>query len=120
MDEGTREVPAVSGEAAAGPQDPEELRREIEHTREELGDTVEALAYKADVKAQAKERVEEAKAGAAQKRDEVVSKVKRATPGSAQAGAESATRAVRGNPVPAALAGAFAAGLLAGRMLARR
>ena len=38
---------------------PEELRRDIEQTREQLGDTVDALAYKADVKSRAKENVEE-------------------------------------------------------------
>ena len=38
-----------------------DLRREIERTRAELGATVEALSQKADVKAQAKERVELAK-----------------------------------------------------------
>jgi Protein of unknown function (DUF3618) len=31
-------------------QSPEELRREIERTREELGETVDALSHKADVK----------------------------------------------------------------------
>jgi ElaB/YqjD/DUF883 family membrane-anchored ribosome-binding protein len=31
-------------------QTPEELRREIERTRRELGDTVDALSHKADVK----------------------------------------------------------------------
>jgi hypothetical protein len=31
-------------------QTPEEIRREIEQTRRELGDTVDALAQKADVK----------------------------------------------------------------------
>ncbi|MFJ9342072.1 DUF3618 domain-containing protein [Streptomyces sp. NPDC101733] len=35
---------------------PAELRERIERTREELGRTVEALAVKADVKAQAKEK----------------------------------------------------------------
>jgi hypothetical protein len=35
--------------------DPEEIREEIEATREDLGETVEALAAKADVKAQAKQ-----------------------------------------------------------------
>jgi len=43
------------------PDDPDALRREIEHTRRDLGDTVEALAQKADVKSQVKERVEERK-----------------------------------------------------------
>jgi hypothetical protein len=36
-------------------QTPEELRREIERTRRELGETVDALSHKADVK----ERVSE-------------------------------------------------------------
>jgi hypothetical protein len=44
------------------PTDPEQIRAEIEATREELGDTVEALAAKADVKAHARERIERAKA----------------------------------------------------------
>lgn len=35
------------------PDDPEQLRTEIEQTREHLGDTVDQLAAKADVKAQA-------------------------------------------------------------------
>jgi ElaB/YqjD/DUF883 family membrane-anchored ribosome-binding protein len=53
-------------QGTAGPQvttgqDPEQLREEIEATRQELGDTVEALAAKADVKALAHEKVERAK-----------------------------------------------------------
>ncbi|MFF1411935.1 DUF3618 domain-containing protein [Streptomyces sp. NPDC058289] len=40
----------------------EELRDRIEHTRDELGQTVEALAAKADVKARAKEKAADAKA----------------------------------------------------------
>ena len=39
------------------PDDPEQLRQDIEHTREQLGETVEALVAKADVKAQAKDKV---------------------------------------------------------------
>jgi hypothetical protein len=35
-------------------QTPEELRREIERTRRELGDTVDALSHKADVKERVK------------------------------------------------------------------
>jgi len=45
--------------------DPEQIRREIEATREQLGDTVEALAAKADVKALAHEKIERAKASLA-------------------------------------------------------
>jgi len=38
-------------------QDPDAIRREIEQTRERMGDTVEAIGYKADVPARTKERV---------------------------------------------------------------
>lgn len=41
--------------------EPEEIRREIETKRDELADTAAALAYKADVKARAQDRVEEVK-----------------------------------------------------------
>jgi Protein of unknown function (DUF3618) len=47
-----------SGRPAGGAtSDPQQLQQEIERTRQELGDTVEALAHKADVKAQVQERV---------------------------------------------------------------
>ncbi|XVV10507.1 DUF3618 domain-containing protein [Actinoplanes sp. CA-131856] len=39
----------------------EELRAEIKQTRAELGETVQALAAKADVKARAKDQVEQTK-----------------------------------------------------------
>jgi phage tail protein X len=39
--------------------DPRALRAEIEETRERTGDTVDALAYKADVKTRARESVSE-------------------------------------------------------------
>jgi ElaB/YqjD/DUF883 family membrane-anchored ribosome-binding protein len=40
-------------------EDPRAIREEIEETRERMGDTVDALAYKADVKTRAKESVSE-------------------------------------------------------------
>ncbi|MGW4049906.1 DUF3618 domain-containing protein [Streptomyces sp. NPDC004779] len=40
---------------------PEQLREQIEHTRDQLGRTVEALAGKADIKAQTKAKAAEAK-----------------------------------------------------------
>ena len=40
-------------------QTPEELRRQIEATRRELGDTVDALSHKADVKEQARQKTAE-------------------------------------------------------------
>ncbi|HEV3377781.1 MAG TPA: DUF3618 domain-containing protein [Thermoleophilaceae bacterium] len=45
-------------------QDTEQLRRDIARTRAELGATVEALSHKADVKAQARAKAEQAKAQA--------------------------------------------------------
>jgi hypothetical protein len=47
-----------------------EARADVERTREELADTVEALAYKADVKARAHDKVDEVKAQAAAKAEE--------------------------------------------------
>jgi ElaB/YqjD/DUF883 family membrane-anchored ribosome-binding protein len=67
--------------------DPEEIRTEIDQTREELADTAAALAYKTDVKARAKERVDDIKSNIADK-----------TPSSAQ----EAGTAVKRNPVPTA------------------
>jgi ribosome-binding protein aMBF1 (putative translation factor) len=56
---------AVSAQDDGAAQDPpserEALLEQIEETREELGATVEALAHKADIKAQVHEKVEERK-----------------------------------------------------------
>jgi len=41
--------------------DPDEIRAQIEETRHELGETVEALAAKVDVKAQVHDKVEATK-----------------------------------------------------------
>ena len=57
--------PGTSRTTVTDPQDPEQLREEIEETRHELGDTVEALAAKTDVKAHAKRKVEQTKTAAA-------------------------------------------------------
>jgi hypothetical protein len=55
---------------------PEAIRADIDETRRELGDTVEALAEKTDVKARAHERVEEVKAKAPDSAQEVIEKVR--------------------------------------------
>jgi hypothetical protein len=47
------------GKVVTEQQTPEEIRREIERTRRELGETVEALSHKADVKEQARLKKEE-------------------------------------------------------------
>ena len=62
---------------------PEEIEADIERTRRDLGDTVAAVAEKADVKTQAKLKVDEAKA-------RVKEKVGSAKPESAGDGASKA------------------------------
>src|SRR5262249_32278160 len=54
LDTGTNGAPALTLAEGA----PVALRRQIEATRAELGDTVAALAVRADVKAQARSRLE--------------------------------------------------------------
>ena len=102
------------------PRSPDEIRGEIEQTREELGDTVEALAAKTDVKAQVKGRVGEIKSDAAQRKDDLLGKAKDAVPESAGAGAQQVAGTVKSRPVPFSAAGAFGAGLLVGWLLGRR
>ena len=46
----------VSAAAAVPPDDPQQLAQEIERTREHLGETVEQLAAKADVKPRAQDK----------------------------------------------------------------
>jgi ElaB/YqjD/DUF883 family membrane-anchored ribosome-binding protein len=99
---------------------PEEIRVEIEQTREELGDTVEALAAKTDVKAQAKERIASLKDTAQTKKDEFASRARETAPDSAGAGAQQITSTVKSKPVPFTAVGAFACGLLVGWLLGRR
>ncbi|GAA4455656.1 DUF3618 domain-containing protein [Phytohabitans houttuyneae] len=57
--------------------EPEELRADIERTREDLGDTVSALAGKADVKARTKEAVADAKDRVGERAGEVTDTVRR-------------------------------------------
>ena len=123
--------PADGAEPEGEAQTPEQIRAEIERTQQELGDTVEALAHKTDVKAQASARIDAAKEsiqetvhGAresiATTADEVVGKVKQATPESAGAGAHQVSATVQEKPLPFATAGAFAAGVLVGWLIGRR
>ena len=99
-------------------EDPRAIREQVEQTRERMGDTVEALAYKADVKTRAKdsisdkaERVREAFAGA---KDSVSD----ATPdtGDVKQGARRAAGIAKENPLGLAI-GAVALGFLGGLMI---
>jgi ElaB/YqjD/DUF883 family membrane-anchored ribosome-binding protein len=127
----TTENPAGDAAPENEPQSPEEIRAEIERTQQELGDTVEALAYKTDVKAQAAERIDAAKESIqgtvhgtresiTESKDDFVSKVKQATPETASAGAQQMSAAVQDKPLPFATGGAFVAGVLLGWLLGRR
>ena len=84
-------------------QDPSQIREEIEDTRARMGDTVEALGYKADVPSRAKDRVEGLKA-----------KVTGATPdaGDVKGSAKQSVSVAQGNPLGLAL-GAVGVGFLA-------
>jgi hypothetical protein len=94
---------------------PEQIQADIERTREEVGDTVEQLAAKTDVKAQAQERVEEIKSNVRQKAEDLKSKASSTTPEGAQQGGREVVAKVRSNPAPFAFAGAVLLGYLIGR-----
>jgi Protein of unknown function (DUF3618) len=103
----------------AGPKDPEQIRDEIETTRREMGDTVEALAAKADVKARMREKVGATKETAAQKKDDLLGKAKGVSPDTVTSGAGQATQKAKENPLPVAAMGAFVGGFLLGRLTKR-
>ena len=89
-------------------------RSDIEATREELGDTVEALAAKTDVNARAKEKVAETKESISEKVSDIGGLAREATPDSASAGAQQAAAAIKENPnTPHARAPSLA-GVIAG------
>lgn len=107
---------------AAGSKDssnPDEIRTEIEQTREELGETVAAVAEKTDVKGQAQAKAEEMKEQAAAKARELGEKAKEVAPESAGDGMQQAQRIAQENPMPLALAGTFLAGFVLGRLVSR-
>jgi ElaB/YqjD/DUF883 family membrane-anchored ribosome-binding protein len=102
-----------NGSANGGKPDVAALRAEIKQTRAELGETVQALAAKADVKARAREQVEQTKQKV---RESVVSATDRVRHAAVSArdtvseAGDEATVQVRRNPVPllAVLAGVVA------------
>jgi ElaB/YqjD/DUF883 family membrane-anchored ribosome-binding protein len=100
---------------ATDSKDPEQIREEIEATRRELGDTVEALAAKTDVKARVHDRIDATKESVAEK----FGKAREASPDSVTSGATQATEMARENPLPVAAIGAFVVGFLLGRLTKR-
>ena len=120
MDQDERaEGAAMSTEGAEETRSPEEIRADIEQTRVEVGDTVEALAAKTDVKTQARGRVEEIKGNVRAKVGEVKAKAQSSTPESAQQGGRQVVVKVRENPAPLALGAAVLVAFLIGRRTAR-
>jgi ElaB/YqjD/DUF883 family membrane-anchored ribosome-binding protein len=106
-------VSEKNGSAAGAKPDAAALRAEIKQTRAELGETVQALAAKADVKARAKESVEQTKAKVKAQVAEATGKATDAVRSVARGGAAQAGEAgaqVKRNPVPlaAVLAGVVA------------
>jgi Protein of unknown function (DUF3618) len=94
-------------------QDTSSIREDIEQTRAEMGDTVEAIGYKTDVKSRAKESVQE-KIGGVRER---ITGVKDSAPstGDMKEGAQKAVGVAESNPLGlgiAALAGGFLIGML--------
>jgi len=92
-------------------EDPSTIRNDIERTRAEMGDTVEALGYKTDVKTRAKNAIA-GKVGAAKE------KVTGATPDKRQvkSGAQQAKGLAEENPLGLAI-GAIAVGFVTGLLI---
>jgi len=99
----------VGTPVATDQKSPEEIRRDIEATRHDLGDTAAALAAKTDVKARAKEKV-----------DDIRQNFGSSSTG--DAGPSPVTQAkakARQNPIPTAAIAAFVGGFLFGRVTSR-
>jgi len=92
-------------------QDPEAIRRDIEETRNQMGDTVEAIGYKTDVRSRARDSLQE-------RTGRVRDKIAGATPdtGDMKGGARQAVGVVQENPIGLAL-GAVAVGFVAGMLI---
>ena len=92
-------------------QDPDAIRQDIEQTREQMGETIDAIGYKADVKSRAKESVKEKVGG-------VMGRANDATPstGDMKQGAQQAVSIAQENPLGLAV-GAVAAGFIAGMLI---
>jgi gas vesicle protein len=99
-------------------QDPDAIRHEVEHTREQMGETIDALGYKADVKTRTKERIGDTVDGVKERMGMATSKVSDATPDTEQVkqGARRAAGMAQENPLGLAV-GATAVGFLAGMLI---
>ena len=103
----------------AAAKSPAEIRAEIDETREEMGETVAAVAAKTDVKAQARARVDEVKANVHHKADEAKAAAREHTPASAQEGVATVATKARENKLALLGAGALLAAFWLGRRSGR-
>jgi len=99
-------------------EDPQAIRREIEETRERMGDTVDALGYKADVKTRTKDAVSDKVDSIKEKVGVATDRVSDATPstGDVKQGARKAGGLAKENPLGLAV-GSVAIGFLAGMLV---
>ncbi|HEX4805487.1 MAG TPA: DUF3618 domain-containing protein [Conexibacter sp.] len=99
-------------------QDPNAIRHEVAQTREQMGETIDALGYKADVKERTKERIGDTVEGVKERMGMASGKVSDATPDAEQVkrGARRAAGVAQENPIGLAV-GAMAAGFLAGTLI---
>jgi gas vesicle protein len=118
-------------------EDPREIRREIEETRERMTDTVEAIGYRTDVKTRAKDAISDRKDAVMSKTGRVVDRIVGAAPSTpdmsmpgfvpdgeqvregarqVKQGARQAVSVAQSNPIGLGI-GAVAAGFLLGMML---
>jgi ElaB/YqjD/DUF883 family membrane-anchored ribosome-binding protein len=91
-------------------EDPDRIRLEIEQTREDMGGTVDALTYKADVKSRAKDNLREKKEAVVGVKDRIAG----AAPDADQV--RRAKSVAEENPLGLAV-GAIAVGFLAGMLI---
>src|SRR5436305_4931844 len=95
-------------------EDPAAIREQIEQTRERMGDTVDALGYKADVPARAKQSISDKVDTVKSRITGIGSGVSAATPRPQDV--KQAVGVVQENPLGFAI-GATAAGFLAGMII---
>jgi uncharacterized protein DUF3618 len=117
-------VPTTAADAPATatpptPDNPAEMRAEIERTRQDLGDTVAAIAEKTDVKARAKDKVTEVKSTVTQKKTELMGRARESSPDGATSAATQVRTKAQQNPVPTAALAAFVGGYLFARITKR-
>ena len=97
---------------------PDRIRAEIEETRADMSETVDAIGYKADVKSRAKDNLQDKKESIMGLKDKVVGGASDRTPDSAEVKhqAKKAASVAQENPLGLAI-GAVAVGFVAGMLI---